>query len=104
MPEVNSAIIRLDPRGITFHARSRIECNGSGARETYYKMIKVLFKQPRKTIVNNLLGADIGVQGANSRGRKEEIIKHLIKSGINPSGRPQDLSILQLIELSKTLL
>ncbi len=53
-PKVDSAIIKLTP--VTFQLLSRLKCNN----EKYYKFIKILFKQPRKTIVNNLMSEIAG--------------------------------------------
>ena len=75
-PKVDSAIVRL-----------RIKNCELRTTEKYYNLIKVLFKQPRKTILNNL-----GIVQ-----KKEEVIKKLQKIGVDPNGRPQDLSI-EIIE------
>ena len=58
----------------------------------YYKLIKIFFKQPRKTILNNL---------ASSGKNKEEIIKILEELKINPADRPQNLSVEQIKKLIK---
>lgn len=82
-PKVDSAIIRLKVTSDKRQVKS----------EKYYKFIKILFKQPRKTIFNNFCGA-----------RKENIDEcrnRLLKTGIDPSGRPQNLTIRQLKEMSK---
>jgi len=79
-PEVDAAIIRLSDSRLT----SRLS---DSRRLKYYKLINVIFKQPRKTILNNLKN-------------NEEIIKNLQKFGVNPQDRPQNLSIEQLQQLS----
>ena len=84
-PKVDSAIIKLTPK--TQNPKSK----------TYYQFIKILFKQPRKTILNNL--SAISKQRAVII-KKEEIVKKLQKFGINPTDRPQNLDIDQIIELS----
>ncbi len=86
-PKVDSAIIRLDPKPFTLNAKP------------YYKFIKVLFKQPRKTILNNLVEANKR-EYLREKMRKEEIIKKLTQAGINPSNRPQNLTLKQLLKLS----
>ena len=92
MPQIDSAIIRLKPESITLIERSFNKCN-KGVR--YYKLIKIIFKQPRKTIINNLAeGLKIS---------KEEIIEKLKLLKINPDDRPQNLSTKQLIELTCVL-
>ncbi len=79
MPKVDSAIIKLTPK------------NQNLTPEIYYKLIKILFKQPRKTIFNNLKPIT----------KNPELITKKLKSlGINPSDRPQNLSLEQIIELS----
>jgi 16S rRNA (adenine1518-N6/adenine1519-N6)-dimethyltransferase len=94
MPKVDSAIIKLISKSQKLKAKS------------YYSFIKILFKQPRKTILNNFLATSD--KGQETRGkrqgtsgkRKEEIVKKLEKAGINPQARPQDLSLEQIIKLS----
>ena len=85
-PKVGGAIIRLRIRnkelGIT--------------PEKYYKLIKILFKQPRKTILNNL------AEGTNEN--KAEVVKKLEKVGIKPTDRPQNLAIEQLVMLARAFL
>jgi 16S rRNA (adenine1518-N6/adenine1519-N6)-dimethyltransferase len=83
-PKVDSAIIKLLPRINT--DKKQIDA------DKYYKFIKILFKQPRKTILNNLTA------GTKN---KEEIIKKLQKLNINPTDRPQNLTIEQIKKLSK---
>jgi 16S rRNA (adenine1518-N6/adenine1519-N6)-dimethyltransferase len=86
MPEVDAAIIKLS---------SRIYPEKAGINaEKYYKFIKILFKQPRKTILNNLLATSDERQE-----KREEIVKKLIKLCVNPDDRPQNLSIRQIGEL-----
>jgi 16S rRNA (adenine1518-N6/adenine1519-N6)-dimethyltransferase len=97
-PKVDSTIIKLLP--VTSQLLSRLKCN----REKYYKFIKILFKQPRKTIVNNLLGIRkqelVNSKQGTEVNNKEEIIGKLNKVGVEPRARPQDLSIEQIIKLS----
>ena len=95
IPEVDSVIIKLTP--LTLLVRSSTQCN----KGDYYKFIKILFKQPRKTILNNLLS---GIMNNELRiMNKEEIIEKLKKAGVDPQARPQNLSVEQIIELSLTL-
>lgn len=82
-PKVDSAVIKLNLKPI---AENKTE------QENYYKLINIVFKQPRKTILNNLR--------RNPQIDKNELKKILNKLNINPSDRPQDLSIKQLKELS----
>ena len=87
VPDVDGAIIRL-----TTYDR-RLTTNET---EKYYKLIKILFKQPRKTIINNLI---YGFQNLT----KAEIIERLIKLKINPEARPQDLDVKNITDLSELI-
>lgn len=99
-PEVDSAVIRLE---------TRIQNLESSSIENYYRLIKALFKQPRKTILNNLSAiyrepfsyskyenGSPKISGLT----KPEIVEKLKKIGINPSDRPQNLTIEQLTLLA----
>ncbi len=90
IPKVDSAIIKI--LSIAFKQRSLGKCYREGG---YYKFIKILFKQPRKTIINNL------IEGLKIP--KEEIIEKLKLLKINPSDRPQNLSISQLTDIIHVL-
>jgi len=85
-PKVDSAVIEL--KSITLGLRSQTKCY----KENYYRLIKILFKQPRKTILNNL--------ATSLEKNKEEIIKILEASKIKPSDRPQDLTLEQIKNLT----
>ena len=81
-PKVDSAIIKL----ITNNQQSTIE-----EAINYYWFIKILFKQPRKTIFNNLRPIMNDTQ----------LTKENLKSiGFDIQSRPQDLSLEQIINLS----
>ncbi len=127
-PKVESAIIKLTP--ITLDRRSSMQCN----EDDYYKFIKILFKQPRKTILNNLLSGiadkntaipadsplSYGIVGDKKEKidknenkeyknelqviNKEKIIEKLKLIGVNPQGRPQDLDIEKIIEILELLI
>src|SRR3989344_434406 len=78
--KVQSAVIKLTPKPYTLNP------------ENYYKLIKILFKQPRKTLLNNLQnGLKIP---------KEKIRNELKKQEINPEIRPQNLRIKQIESLT----
>jgi len=79
-PKVDSAIIKLVPIPYALSPKP------------YYRLIKILFKQPRKTILNNLRETKIA--------NLSECREKLLKIGINPNDRPQDLSIDQITNLS----
>lgn len=89
-PKVDSAIIKLV-----------VSNQPLATSENYYKLIKILFKQPRKTILNNL-ASGVKLQASNDRS-KEEIIKILGELKINPADRPQNLSVEQIKKLARQL-
>ena len=91
MPKVNSAIIKFNIKTSDVHGTSDVQ------KLKYYKFIKILFKQPRKTILNNLAS---GAKGGKHQALKGEIIKKLKEVGISPQSRPQNLNIKQIAELS----
>lgn len=82
MPEVDGAIIKLIPKTQNLTPK------------TYYPFIKTLFRQPRKTILNNL---------RRITDKQQALTKKLESIGINPNNRPQNLSIEQIIKLAQTL-
>jgi len=77
-PKVDSGIIRL-----------RIKGHESEIANNYYKLIKILFRQPRKTILNNL----------SALKNKGELRSILEKTGIDPAARPQNLSLESIKKL-----
>lgn len=60
----------------------------------YYETVNILFKQPRKTILNNLLFF------YKDKNKITSILKTL---NLDPQSRPQNLSINQIIEIAKNL-
>ncbi len=70
-PKVDSAVIKITPL---------IPQPSAAEIAAYYPFIKSLFKQPRKTILNNLKGL----------GASKEL---LLSNNVEPSIRPQNLSI-----------
>ncbi|MFH1346965.1 MAG: 16S rRNA (adenine(1518)-N(6)/adenine(1519)-N(6))-dimethyltransferase RsmA [Spirochaetota bacterium] len=83
-PKVDSAIVKLVIKQLSNYEITRLP--------NYYRFIKILFKQPRKTILNNLCAA----KNTNTDGCRDK----LLETGINPSGRPQNLTIGQIKNLS----
>ncbi len=93
-PKVDSAIIKIVPSPQTSDRWS----GGMGPRGTtgaggYYRFIKILFKQPRKTVLNNLRTGFRIPQG--------ELVKKLERLGVNPNSRPQNLTSAQIKQLSR---
>ncbi|OGY65735.1 MAG: ribosomal RNA small subunit methyltransferase A [Candidatus Harrisonbacteria bacterium RIFCSPLOWO2_01_FULL_44_18] len=102
-PKVDSAIMKLTPKKITNYSRffPKIEDprsailseSGSGQLPTtnYYQLIKIIFKQPRKTLLNNLA---VGLKLDKTKAL--EIMK---TAGLKGNERPQDLSLEKIHEL-----
>src|SRR3989344_6474372 len=84
-PKVRSAIIELTARRepLTPHFAS------------YVRLMKILFKQPRKTAFNNLR--------AGLRAPEKTLETCLREIGIHPAARPQELSLLMLVNLAASL-
>ena len=85
-PKVDSAVIKLTPYPKPHTLNP----------EHYYKFIKILFKQPRKTILNNI------TKGYENLSR-EKLAETLKRAGINPSDRPQNLDLEQIVGISEFL-
>ncbi len=82
-PEVDSAIVTLT----RIHADyTRIDA------DKYYRAVRILFQQPRKTILNNLV--------AGTKTEKETLVKKLSEIGIDPTSRPQNLLIKDIIKIA----
>lgn len=82
-PKVNSAVIKLETR-----TNQEQAINSKG----YFETIHIIFKQPRKTLFNNLR--------SNSSKNTEEIKNILRLLRIPLDSRPQNLSIEQIKKLS----
>lgn len=80
-PKVDSATVIL----------TALEPEKTGG-DDYYKMMKAIFSQPRKTILNNI-SDNLGIP-------KKETEAGLKKTGIDPNLRPQNLSVENIIELA----
>ncbi|HEY4496678.1 MAG TPA: 16S rRNA (adenine(1518)-N(6)/adenine(1519)-N(6))-dimethyltransferase RsmA [Candidatus Paceibacterota bacterium] len=92
-PKIDSAIIKIVP------VKSRWP-NIDG--QNFYKLIKVLFKQPRKTIWNNLKQLTLR-QAQGKQFTEERLKKLLIQLEINPEDRPQNLSIDKITDLNSVI-
>jgi len=85
-PNVDSAVIEL---------KARNRWDGADA-EKYYLAVRMLFAQPRKTILNNLSAKQ------NARALpKEKIVESLKKIGVRSEDRPQNLTVEQIVEISR---
>ncbi len=83
-PEVDSAIVTL-----TLIDTDNKLINA----DKYYQAVRILFRQPRKTILNNL------AEGV-PKTPKNLIAQELEKIGIDPNARPQNLSIEDIIRIA----
>lgn len=78
-PKVTSAFMRLSP-----HPQPLVSAH---LREDFAQMVKLVFTQPRKTLANNL--------------KKTLSLEQIEALDIDPSTRPQNLHIEQLIQLTQ---
>lgn len=93
-PKVDSAIVRLEVIGSRLKEQDGNHKKKAAEQERrYYKTLRMLFGQPRKTVLNNLLA---------SPGAKKENVAALLKNlGIAPDARPQNLLIGDIVRLSE---
>ena len=91
-PEVDSAVILLKTRAAPPNIPATL----------YYKAIRGIFAQPRKTVLNNAFAmpAPGGPEKSKGSSRKDRIAAALATLGIDPNVRPQDLGIDQLTALA----
>lgn len=83
-PKVDSAVIKLTTNDLQPTTKGK---------EGYYKLIHIIFKQPRKTLANNLKDG-LGIT-------REEVEKYLNSLKIPINYRPQDISTEQILQLSQ---
>jgi len=97
-PKVDSSILKLETRA-DMALRDKLGLN-------YYKTVKILFAQPRKTILNNLSAGNLrktSVFPQKSPQNKLKITEKLKKIGVNPQSRPQNLNVGDIIKISRLL-
>lgn len=87
-PRVESVVISLRTKKLTLDRKSFLK-----ARE-FFNFIRVLFKQPRKTIVNNLMAGGYP---------REKILSSLSSLGLKENLRPQQLSLNLILDLLKRI-
>src|SRR3989344_3756245 len=85
-PKVHSVVIALE---------TKTNLPTSAELKKYYECVRILFKQPRKTILNNLRSA-LEIP-------KNELESILEKLNIDPLARPQTLSVPTIKQLSELL-
>lgn len=78
-PKVDSTVLSLTPRGVAFS-------------DTFYRVVRMSFGQPRKTLANNLV--------AGLHRSREEILSLLEAAGIDERERPQMLTVDQWVALA----
>ena len=84
-PKVESAVVTLATRILPLATSEELKL--------YYSFIKKLFKQPRKTILNNIAdGFELP---------KEKVLKILAERGFTGRERPQQMDIATLLTLSR---
>ncbi|MBI4119440.1 MAG: ribosomal RNA small subunit methyltransferase A [Parcubacteria group bacterium] len=86
-PKVDSAVIRLRVKNRELRIKP----------EKYYRLIKIIFKQPRKTLLNNL--ADGLKQGV----KKPELTALINELGLKPDIRPQNLDLTTILKVGDKL-
>lgn len=79
-PKVDSAIVLLK----TKKPAAKVE------PDDYYRLVRILFQQPRKTIFNNLTAGGLS---------RETATKALKQSGLDPNLRPQNLKVKDILRL-----
>ncbi len=93
-PSVTSAVIVLD----------RKKQPALPDQNLYYRAVRTIFSQPRKTIINNLFQKkEVGDEerGTSARNDKEKIAEALQNIGILPESRPQDLSVENIAKIAE---
>lgn len=93
VPKVDSAIIMLD----ALQGKSGVDA-GVGD-EKYYKTVRAIFAQPRKTVLNNVAAA----LAPNTGSEKDHLADELRARNIDPQARPQDLSVDDIVAIAKAL-
>ena len=87
-PEVDSAVLLLEPRSDPERAIGRAEL------PQFVELIRAGFKQPRKTLANSL------AEGLNAP--KEQALQRLVTADIDPNARPQALAMDDWVRLFRT--
>ena len=85
-PKVNSAVIKLTTKTLVV---SKLEI------ENYYKLIHIIFKQPRKTLLNNLKNG--------TKLSREGLVNVLKSLNFSENCRPQNLTVDNILELTKKI-
>lgn len=91
-PKIDSAILLLD----TANMSKKKDEN----EEPYYETLKILFKQPRKTIKNNITLLCRTAEKCYDQGGKEKLFRALEENEISLETRPQNLGVEQIKKIA----
>lgn len=86
-PKVDSAIVKITPHPVRIRKKAR--------RQSFFKIVKAGFKQPRKLLINNL--------SENLKIKKDKIKKTFEQLNIPLNGRAQNLSLKDWVSLAQKL-
>ncbi len=78
-PKVDSVVLELTPKTEAIENEA-----------LYFKVVRVAFTQPRKTLINNLMGMGL---------TREQILANLLEIGLTEKARPQELNLDQWQQL-----
>jgi 16S rRNA (adenine1518-N6/adenine1519-N6)-dimethyltransferase len=93
-PKVDSAVIKLTPYSIITRP-ARGDARSEATKQSFFKVVKTGFRQPRKLLLNNIY------HGLNiEKGKIKEIFEQL---NISMNARPQNLSVEDWISLAQKL-
>ncbi len=99
VPEVDSAVVVLNAKLDDTKPDVRDSADpGAGSSAPYYAAVHALFAQPRKTVLNNIAASSLlTAKGTN----KQMIEEDLVRTGLNPAARPQNLSIDDIMKIAR---
>jgi 16S rRNA (adenine1518-N6/adenine1519-N6)-dimethyltransferase len=105
-PKIDSAVIELITKTASQNPLATIRTKPPAllSPTLYYEAVRVIFAQPRKTLLNNITAASIPLKKIPTNTLKREIIERFEKIEIDPMARPQDLSVEQIISIANALL
>ncbi|HVO28941.1 MAG TPA: 16S rRNA (adenine(1518)-N(6)/adenine(1519)-N(6))-dimethyltransferase RsmA [Candidatus Paceibacterota bacterium] len=89
-PKVDSTVVQLE-------AKPAISDAAAPTSAQYYAAVRILFSQPRKTLLNNLTAG----RPRSAEFPKDDISKILEALGANPQLRPQNLTVGQIGAIAK---
>ncbi|MEW6616971.1 MAG: 16S rRNA (adenine(1518)-N(6)/adenine(1519)-N(6))-dimethyltransferase RsmA [Patescibacteria group bacterium] len=93
-PKIDSAVIEL------YTKKTHLKNNG-GVEKKYYNTLNILFKQPRKTIKNNITLSYRTARGCNTQ--EKVVLKQIEEISVHAEGRPQDLRIEEIKKIAQII-